>query len=369
VPAHHILIPIHDFSAGGTELIAFRLARQWLAEGRRVSILAGASDGPLRPRVPEGVEVHILSPERPRSSTSRLKLGRQMAPLAAAIAPDAIFIPGNFHFGLARALKKALPHVGIVAKASNPIWTDGAIPVPRFIARMAVKAVTRGIDQIIAMAPALRSDVTRYVNPMRVTVIPDPFLDDEVTFTARPRKPARPRQTLRILTVGRLEPQKDPMLALAVLADLRQFEHDVSLTLLGSGPLELQLQAEIDRLGLTRSVTLAGYAADPKPFYAQANLLLMTSQYEGVPAVIGEALSHGLPFVATDCSNWLTTLADEHPSLGTVAKDRAPATLAEALLQKAARPYPTARQIDDGMGAHRIGRSSQLYLELFDRLA
>jgi glycosyltransferase involved in cell wall biosynthesis len=368
VPAHHILIPIHDFSAGGTELIAFRLARQWLAEGRRVSILAGASDGPLRPRVPEGVEVHVLSPERPRSSTSRIHLGRQMAPFAAQLEPDAIFIPGNFHFGLAKALKRALPNAGIVAKASNPIWTNGAIPVPRFIARMAVSAVTRGIDQVIAMAPALRTDVTRYVNPMRVTVIPDPFLDDAVRFTARPRKPARPKQTLRILTVGRLEAQKDPMLALAVLADLRQFEHDVSLTLLGAGPMDVQLQAEIDRLGLRQSVTLAGYAADPRPYYQEANLLLMTSEFEGVPAVIGEALSHGLPFVATDCSNWLTTLALEHPALGTVTPDRVPGVLAEALLQKAARPYPTAQQIDAGIGLHRIGRSAQLYLELFDRL-
>ena len=58
--AAHILITIHDFSAGGTENIAFRLAREWLAAGRKVSILAGAADGPMQARVPEGAEVHIL---------------------------------------------------------------------------------------------------------------------------------------------------------------------------------------------------------------------------------------------------------------------------------------------------------------------
>lgn len=368
MPADHILIPIHDFSAGGTELIAFRLARHWLAAGRRVSILAGASDGPLIDRVPEGAEVHILSPEHPRSRFSRLFLGRQMAPTAQAIAPDAIFIPGNFHFGLARALKRALPHAVIVAKASNPIWSDGPIPLPRFLARMAVAFVTRGIDRIIAMAPALRDEVVRYVASSRVDVIADPFLDDDTPITPRARKPAIPRQTLRILTVGRLEAQKDPMLALAVLAELRRFKHDVCLNMLGGGPLEGPLRTEIDKLGLGDRIELAGYVDDPTSAYDAANILLMPSRFEGVPAVIGEALAHGLPFVATDCSTWLTRLATESPTLGTVVTDRTPSALAEALLQRASRPYPSADAIEAAIAPHRIGPGAAHYLELFDAL-
>lgn len=365
----NILIPIHDFSAGGTELIAFRLARCWLASGCRVSILAGAGDGPLRDLVPDGVAVRMLSPERPRSRFSRLLLGRQMAPVAREIAPDAIFIPGNFHFGLARALKRALPDAAIIAKASNPIWTSGPIPFPRPLARIATAIITAGIDRIVVMAPALRREVTRYVDPMRVTVIPDPFLDDDAPVLARLRKPAIPRQTLRILTVGRLEEQKDPMLAIAVVAELRRFGHDVSLTMLGGGPMEAELRGEIDRLGLGDRINLAGYASDPAPAYAAAQILLMTSRFEGVPAVIGEALAHGLPFVATDCSSWLAALASEHPSLGTVVPERSPAVLADALLRRAARPYPTAEAIQAAIAPHRIGKGAAQYLELFGSLA
>ncbi len=364
--AQHILIPIHDFSAGGTELIAFRLARAWLAEGRRVSILAGASDGPLRPRVPEGVEVHILTPERPRSATSRLRLGAQMAPTAQAIAPDAVFIPGNFHFGLARALRAALPDAAIVAKASNPLYAG---PLPRPIARLGVGLVTRGIDSVVAMAPALWSEVTAHVDARRVAVIADPFLDEETPFLAQPRKPARPRRTLQLLTVGRLEEQKDPHLALAVLAWLRRQRHDVALTLLGGGPLEAALQAEIARTPeLEGRVQLAGYAADPQPYYAAADMLLMTSRFEGVPAVIGEALAQGLPFVATDCSTWVSALAADHPALGTAVATRDPAHIADAVLRKAARPNPTADAIEAGIGAHRLGRAARAYLDLFDSL-
>jgi len=366
VSAQHILIPIHDFSAGGTELIAFRLARAWLAAGRRVSILAGASDGPLRPRVPDGVAVHILTPERPRSATSRLRLGAQMAPDAQALAPEAIFIPGNFHFGLARALRAALPNAAIVAKASNPLY-DGPLPPP--LARLGVGLVTRGIDKVVAMAPALWNEVTRYIDSRRVTVIADPFLDEETPVQARPRKPARPRHSLQLLTVGRLEEQKDPALALAVLAHLRRARHDVALTLLGSGPLEEALRAEIARRPeLEGRIQLAGYAADPQPYYAAADLLLMTSRFEGVPAVIGEALAQGLPFVATNCSTWVSALAADHPALGTTVAARDPAQIAEAVLKKAARPYPDHDTIEAGIGAHRLGRAAGAYLDLFDSL-
>ena len=200
-------------------------------------------------------------------------------------------------------------------------------------------------------------------------MIADPFLDDETRFTARPRKPGRPRHTLQILTIGRLEEQKDPQLALAVLAELVRDRHDVALTLLGSGPLESALHEEIARNPeLDGRIHLAGYTKDPQPFYAAADMLLMTSRFEGVPAVIGEALANGLPFVATDCSRWLTALAQDHPTLGTAVLDRSSSALAEALLQKAVRPNPTAPAIEAGIGAHRIGKAAQAYLDLFDSL-
>jgi glycosyltransferase involved in cell wall biosynthesis len=365
VPARHILIPIHDFSAGGTELIAFRLARHWLAAGWRVSILAGASDGPLRPRVPEGVEVHVLSPERPRSPTSRMFLGSQMAPAAAAIAPDAVFIPGNFHFVLGKALRGALPKAAIVAKASNPVWSDDWVPLP--IARGLVAFGTRGIDRIVAMADALAPEVARFVDAKRVVTIADPFLDDETRFAER--LAAVRGKALNLLVVGRLEAQKDPQLAISVAAALKARGLDSQLTILGGGPMRDSLQTEIERAGLADHVTLAGYVIDPAPCYRAADLLLMTSRFEGVPAAIGEALTHGLSFVATDCSAWLTALAHDNPALGTVVTERTPDGLAVAIIARSQLPPPSASQIEAGIGAHRAGPAARAYLDLFDSLA
>lgn len=363
VPARHILIPLHDFSAGGTELIAFRLARHWLAAGRRVSILAGAGDGPLRARVPDGVDVRILTPERPRSTTSRLFLGSQMAPVARQLAPDAIFIPGNFHFILARALRRALPRAAIIAKASNPVLSRNIIPGG--LARAIVARGTGGIDRIVAMSRALAPEVAGHVGAQRVSVIDDPFLDEGAAVAARVGQPGAP---LNLLTVARLEPQKDPHLAIATVAALHAQGHEARLTILGSGPMESALAADIARRGLRGHIRLAGYVSDSAPFYRDADLLLMSSRFEGVPAVIGEALIHGVPFVATPCSLWLAHLARDHPALGSMVTEHAPAALATALLARAALPYPSATQIEQGIGAHRAGPAANAYLDLLDSL-
>jgi glycosyltransferase involved in cell wall biosynthesis len=216
------------------------------------------------------------------------------------------------------------------------------------------------------MADALAPEVARFVNAERVVTIPDPFLDDDTIFAERAF--TTPGKPLNLLVVGRLEPQKDPQLAIAVAGALKASGQDIRLTILGGGPMKDVLQAQIERAGLARQVLLAGYATDPHSYYRAADLLLMTSRFEGVPAVIGEALTHGLSFVATDCSSWLTALARENPALGTVLMERQPDMLASAAIARSKLPPPSAEQIETGIGAHRAGPAARAYLDLFDSL-
>ena len=54
-------------------------------------------------------------------------------------------------------------------------------------------------------------------------------------------------------------------------------------------------------LGIVRRVIFAGFQPDPAPFYASADLFVLSSDYEGFGNVIVEALAQGTPVVATDC--------------------------------------------------------------------
>ena len=361
--ASHILIPVHDFSHGGTERIAFRLAGEWVARGRKVTVLAGADDGPMAARVPDGAAIEVLSPPRPRSPVSRFSLGRPMAEKARKLRPDAIFLIGNFHFILGRAFNRALLGTPIVGKVSNPLVPAALGSGP--LARQIAAAWTKGIDTFAAMSAPSRRELAPLVPDRAVVSIADPFLDDTTEIEPRSHPPERP---LRLLFVGRLEPQKDPVLALEVADELRRRQFPFQLTILGSGALEERVDEGIRKRRLGDLVQLQSHVSDPSPFYRDADILLMTSKFEGVPAAIGEALAHGVPFVATPCSQWVSEISENSPACGRVSHLHTASALADAVMARQGKQPPTGAEIESVIGEHRLGRSASAYLELFDRL-
>ncbi|MDE2435728.1 MAG: glycosyltransferase [Sphingomonadales bacterium] len=366
MPVLHILIPIHDFSAGGTEVIAFRLAEQWLAAGCRVTILAGAADGAMRGRVPAGAEVTILHPPVQRSTFSRLRLGPAMVPALRRIAPDVVFIPGNFHFILAQAFRRALPATPIVAKISNPMLPDtlsGA--VLRSMGAGLLRRYFRPIDMVVAMNRGLEAEHRRMDPFGQVRTITDPNVPDDAEVM-----PMRDRRVgtgpVRLLLIGRLEPQKDIPLALAVV-DRLQKRRPAHLTVLGEGYLRATVERERDRLGLAGAVALPGFIPDIAAALDAADVLLITSRYEGGPAVAVEALARGLPVVSTDCSHFLRELIVD-PRLGRLVAGRDPAALANAIeAQMETEPAPLDL-IRATVDPSRYGAAARAYLALFNEL-
>ena len=71
--------------------------------------------------------------------------------------------------------------------------------------------------------------------------------------------------------------------------------------LLGEGHNHAMLRALAGELGIADHVIFAGFHADPSPFYATADLFVLSSNHEGFGNVIVEALHFGLPVVSTDC--------------------------------------------------------------------
>jgi CDP-glycerol glycerophosphotransferase len=99
---------------------------------------------------------------------------------------------------------------------------------------------------------------------------------------------------------GRLSPEKAQHRALHALAQLGGDGARATLILLGSGPLEAALRATAQRLGLTDRVIFAGHLDNPFAVIARADCFLLSSDYEGQPMVLLEALTLGKPVIATD---------------------------------------------------------------------
>jgi glycosyltransferase involved in cell wall biosynthesis len=107
---------------------------------------------------------------------------------------------------------------------------------------------------------------------------------------------------LHVLSVGRLDTEKNPLLLAQVLCALREADPRWRLVVCGEGPLSGQLAGELERLGLSDSADLRGYVpvqGGLLDLYRASHAFLHVSLTEGMPQVLIEAFASGLPVVAT----------------------------------------------------------------------
>lgn len=354
--AHRIVICLSDFAHGGTERIAIRLAAGWCDLGRDVTILCGTEQGGLRPTVDKKIKVVAVDPPIPRGFLSRFRLGSAMARHLAELKPDVIFLPGNYHLFLAAGLRRGAPKAAIVLKISNP-------PLPGGLAgkagRFLFARFTRSIDAFAALTSGFAEEVKALAPGKATSVLYDP-----VYLNPIPAAPRASGRVFEILWAGRLEPQKDVGLALRAMALLRGPAH---LTLLGDGALREQVDAMIARQGLSDRVTRIGHVPGIEPYLAKADVLLMTSQYEGQPAVVGEALASGVPVVSTDCTSMLREVMTI-PEAGRIVEGRDPAALAAALEALRDELPPPRERLAALTAPFEPRACARAYLDWFDTL-
>ncbi len=103
-----------------------------------------------------------------------------------------------------------------------------------------------------------------------------------------------------LVAAGRLAEWKGFADLINAFRILRQ-NRPVRLLILGDGPLKGELQAQIDELGLTDDIQLAGYVQNPLKYFKRADVFVLSSHVEGLPNVLVEAMMCGCTPVSTDC--------------------------------------------------------------------
>ncbi len=113
------------------------------------------------------------------------------------------------------------------------------------------------------------------------------------------------------------------------------------MMIIGEGPDRAKLQQQIELLGLEDSVRLAGHKANPLPYFAVADISLLTSRVEGMPNVLIEGMMAGCTPVATDCPTGPREILQDG-KFGYLAKVGDPVSIAAAIEQAIARPISAA---------------------------
>ena len=165
----------------------------------------------------------------------------------------------------------------------------------------------RRSDRVIAVSESTR----RYLldredlDDAKVTMIPN-GIDASLFLPASEdqRERARlqfgiPSEAFVIGGVGRLVPQKNFSLFLKVASNVLGGHPGVTFVIAGTGPLESQLREEATSLGIAEHIRFLGYVTDRVGLYHALDALMMTSDFEGTPMTLLEAMASGLPVVAS----------------------------------------------------------------------
>lgn len=363
--ARHIAIILHDFSTGGSERIAIRLGNAWARAGRRVTIYCGTEVGALRSLVGAQVELACCDPPIIRSPMSRVRLGLRLSHAIKNDRPDVIFMPGNYHLLVVAVLARLrfAKRPLFICKLSNPLRSQSRRGILVRLSEWFTRRALAPVCAFTAMSPALRDQAVEVFPNHPIFDLAEPILDDDLSPLASPLHTDRPAT---IVCAGRLAPQKDFALALAAFARVNPV-HDVELMIYGEGPLLDDLTSLAGTLGISERVHFAGYVPDLRPHLARAKLFLMTSHFEGYPAVLIEALAAGVPIVTTDCTPAIAEIVTSS-SLGAIVSSRDPSAIALAIEARLDAHSGNSDFLIASTDRHRMAIASQAYLDCFDLL-
>lgn len=163
----------------------------------------------------------------------------------------------------------------------------------------------RRADHIVAVSHGVAEDLRLYsqLDLDKISVIYNPLLTPDIPELAK-QEPShswlREKSLPVILGIGRLTPQKNFALLIQAFGRLHR-RLDARLVILGEGEDRASLEASVEGLGLSESVSMPGFVDNPFAYLSRADAFVLSSSWEGLPGVLIQALAVGIPVVSTDC--------------------------------------------------------------------
>lgn len=191
----------------------------------------------------------------------------------------------------------------------------------RFNLHFATQVVTvsaGAADSLVSLFPSVAGKTTCIHNPANFTAI-DGLQDTDESWARAPF----------VLAVGRFIWEKGFDILLDAFHRLAERRLDLSLVILGDGPLRPELERKVAELGLDGRVVMPGFVS-PYAAMRRAQVFVMSSRSEGLPMVLIEALYCGAKVVSTDCPSGPREILSAG-RYGALAPVNAPEHLAEIL--------------------------------------
>lgn len=292
---------VTNLAGGGAERAVLNIAATLGGRGHRSDVIL--LEHLVTHEVPPGLQVHGLG--EPGRAVSKGWLGRRAAAHRLAKLHDRL--AREQRFDLVVSTLPFADEVAIGARLPRH-WCRIANTLSEEIARLRTARATKAARRLaryrklyaarplIAVSDGVAGDLRGAIGltRARIEVIPNPFDGDSLRAQAAAPAALPPRPYL--IHVGRFSAQKRHDVLLDAFA-----KQDGRFGLVLLADPSPALEALIAERGLGQRVHVAGFQKNPYPWIAGAELLALSSDHEGLPNVIIEALLLGVPVVSTDC--------------------------------------------------------------------
>jgi len=244
----------------------------------------------------------------PNATIRGFGLGRTLGALRAILAalrlpqPDIVSAQDPFLIGLtawcAARLSGAKLHVQVHTDVFSPGFSAHSRKNRLFV--VLARFILRRADAVRVVSERIKETLKPLHLTTPVSVLPV-FVDGEAITRAEAidKKKEFPDFQKLVLVVSRLEPEKNVTAAIRAFFQIQKAQVGAGLVIVGSGSEGAALYELAQELGIEKQIVFVG-ARDSLPFYKVADLLLVTSEFEGYGMVIVEALVAGCPVVSYD---------------------------------------------------------------------
>jgi glycosyltransferase involved in cell wall biosynthesis len=293
-----IYVLMSDMGIGGAERVMLALAEQFQRR-TPVEFICLRQHGTLQAELRPGIPVCYLSQGDVSRSRMTVTGLHELIRLMRTEPSSILLATGTGTNLLACAARLFSPNGARLVIREACSSKNSSSAVLSFLKRL----LYRHADGLIGVSDGVTEELKRLAGKNQPVIsIPNPVDANRLHQLAELPDEALGRFPHQyILTVGRLVPQKNTALlinAFALIAD----ETDAHLVVIGDGPLEAALLQLIARKGMQERIHLIGEVSNPHPWYKRASLFVLSSDTEGYPNVLLEALVQGLPILSTDCT-------------------------------------------------------------------
>ena len=332
-----VLQIIDSLRVGGAQTLETVFAREMLRRGEQVKVISLNPPDIHSPIYRELQQLNVEVTSIPLRSLADLWRTRRIEAEIRASGADIVHTQLNYAniHGTLAAHWAGIPSVASLHNASVHLYS-----YKPYRTRLETRALSRYARRIIACGHTVaRVQQPRFKNKT-LDVIPNPVPDlPEISKVQRQnarREFLVDGKGLLLASVGRLIPEKGYADLIEAFAQAYpNLPHPARLLIVGKGPWQAELQAQIEKNGLTESILLIGERNDVPTLLAASDMYISSSHYEGQSLAVLEAMLSALPVIATDVGDNRQIIMAE---CGLVLPSQQPEQLAQGILRLANDP-------------------------------